>query len=70
MLSQIALANAAAEIRVAESALSRIVAELQNQNVWNGDDADRFQREWHDLVTARLAAASARIDSCVFVPFG
>ncbi|MET0990197.1 MAG: hypothetical protein ABWY54_06090 [Glaciihabitans sp.] len=67
-LSNIALSSAAAEIRAAEQILTSVVAQLQQAGTWSGADADRFQREWHDLVTSRLQSAAGRVESCSLIP--
>lgn len=63
------LANVAAELRAADSVLNSVVSQLQQQHVWSGDDAERFQREWNDLVSLRLQAAAHRVDSANLIPF-
>lgn len=67
ILSQLALANAVAEIRGAEATLTSIVTQLQGSHVWSGEDAARFQAEWYELVSSRLNSAAARLDSCTFI---
>ena len=69
ILSQLALSNAVAEIRSAESTLTSIVSQLQAANVWSGDDAARFQSEWNSLVSNRLSSAAGRLDACTFITF-
>ncbi|WP_167042833.1 hypothetical protein [Salinibacterium sp. ZJ454] len=61
------VAQAAQDIRTAEVALTRIVQELQDAGVWSGADADRFQREWNDLVRGRLLSAAAKLDAVAFI---
>jgi hypothetical protein len=66
-IARITLISTAAEIRAAESVLNALIADLQDKNVWSGADADRFQREWHDLVSARLLSAAHRVDTCSLI---
>lgn len=66
-LTRPALNSAAAQIRAAEAQLAIIVRELQDAGVWSGADADRFQRDWNDLVRARLVGAAAKLDAVSFV---
>ncbi|WP_166875740.1 hypothetical protein [Salinibacterium sp. ZJ450] len=61
------VAQAAQDIRTAEVGLTRIVQELQDAGVWSGADADRFQREWNDLVRGRLLSAAAKLDAVSFI---
>jgi uncharacterized protein YukE len=63
------LMSTAAEIRAAEGALRSAVAQLVDANVWSGADADRFQREWEDLVTARLRSAASKVEGCSLIDF-
>lgn len=67
LISRITFASAAAEIRSAEIILSGVVAQLQDANVWSGADAERFQREWHDLVSSRLHSAANKVDTVTLV---
>lgn len=68
-ISRFMLASVAAEIRSADAVLSSVVAQLQQAHVWSGEDADRFQREWHDLVSHRLQTAALRVDSANLTTF-
>lgn len=56
------LTQAAVELRSAEAALSSLTAELQQRGVWSGADAERFQREWNELVRSRLHQAASILD--------
>jgi len=67
MLPKMIMQNAAEQVRAADAALTAIVAELQDAGVWSGSDADRFQREWNDLVRAPLHAAAVKLDLVSFV---
>lgn len=57
------LAQAANEVRGAEAAMSRTIAELRDAGVWVGADAERFQREWNELVRGRLLGAANTLDA-------
>lgn len=59
---------AVADIRAAESRLAGIVADLQRTGVWTGADADRFQREWNDLVRGRLLSAASQLEGTRYTP--
>ncbi len=63
-----AVQSAAAQIRVAEAQLSAIVRELQDAGVWSGADADRFQRDWQELVRGRLLGAASKLDGVSYLP--
>lgn len=60
--------SAVADIRAAESRLTGIVAELQQAGVWSGADADRFQRDWNDLVRSRLLSAASQLEGTRYTP--
>ncbi len=62
------LSDAAGEIRQAESALNRIISELDQAGVWSGADADRFQRDWSDNVRAKLLGAANSLDAASVIP--
>ena len=68
MLPQRIIQAAIADIRSAESRLASIVAELQQAGVWSGADADRFQREWNDLVRGRLLGAASQLEATRYTP--
>lgn len=53
---------AAQEIRGAEAALVTAVAALEESGVWSGSDAQQFQRDWNDQVSAPLRSAARTID--------
>lgn len=69
VISRMSLMSTAAEIRAADAVLRGAVAQLVGANVWSGADADRFQREWDDLVTARLRSAAAKVEGCSLIDF-
>lgn len=62
MLPQQVINTAIGDIRATEARLAGIVAELRQSGVWSGADADRFQREWNDLVRARLLGAASQLE--------
>ena len=67
LISRMTFASAAAEIRSVEAVLTSVGAQLQDANVWSGADAERFQREWHDLVSSRLHSAASKVDSVTVI---
>ncbi len=66
ILSNSAMDQVAAEIRGIASAMTTTMNELQHPSTWSGDDADRFQRDWNDLVHARLVTAANKLDGVSF----
>lgn len=68
MLPKHVIETAIADIRATESRLAGIVAELRQTGVWSGADADRFQREWNDLVRGRLLSAANQLEGTRYTP--
>lgn len=66
MLSNAEMEAAAGQVRILAAALTRVIGELSLPTSWSGDDADQFQRQWDDLVNARLMAAAAKLDGISF----
>lgn len=60
------LEAAASQVRGTSASLSAIVSQLVAAGVWSGADADRFERDWHDLVTTRLYAAAHQMDAVTY----
>jgi uncharacterized protein YukE len=67
VISRLMFVSAAAEIRSVEAVLAGAIAQLQDANVWSGADAERFQREWNDLVSSRLDAAAHKVDTVALI---
>jgi uncharacterized protein YukE len=67
IITKATLSQAAADLRSAEAQLSQMTSELQERGVWTGADADRFQREWNDLVRARLHQAAGLLDATAVI---
>lgn len=65
-LSNGAMDAAAADVRALAAAMSQTLAELDLPSNWSGADADRFQREWHELVQSRLLTAANKLDGISF----
>ena len=65
-LSNGAMAQASADIRAVAAAMNAAVTELGHPATWSGEDAERFERDWHDLVTSRLHAAANKLDGISF----
>ncbi len=65
-LSNWAMAQASAEVRAISAAMATAVAELGHPASWTGADAERFEREWTDLVTNRLLTAANKLDGVTF----
>ncbi len=53
----------ARDVRGLEGEATAVVAGLVAQGVWTGDDADRFERDWLELVTRRLRSAADALDA-------
>ena len=66
MLSNAEMDAAAGQVRTLASSLNRVIQELDLPSSWSGADADQFQRQWEDLVNARLTAAAAKLDGISF----
>ena len=66
LMTQWAMSGAAGQVRSIEANMTSIVGELVSSGVWTGADADRFQRDWNDLVRARLLSAASRMDGIQF----
>lgn len=66
MLSNAEMEAAAGQVRILAANLNRVIRELDLPHSWSGDDADQFQRQWEDLVNARLMAAAAKLDGISF----
>lgn len=66
LMTKWAMSGAAAQVRSLEASMGSIVADLVSTGVWNGPDADRFERDWNDLVRARLLSAAHRMDNIQF----
>ncbi|MET0990202.1 MAG: hypothetical protein ABWY54_06115 [Glaciihabitans sp.] len=65
-MSNWAMSQAAAEIRALAQSMTTTVGELGHPATWSGDDADRFQRDWQELVHTRLANAANKLDGVDF----
>jgi uncharacterized protein YukE len=57
---------AASQVRAIAAGMDHAVREIDLPQSWTGDDADRFQRDWHDLVHQRLQAAANKLDGVSF----
>lgn len=66
ILSNSAMNSAAGDVRALAAAMSQVLAELDMPSNWSGSDADRFQREWNELVHSRLMTAANKIDGISF----
>jgi hypothetical protein len=66
LLSNSAMSGAAAEVRTLAAQLTTEVQQLASASSWTGADADRFEREWNDLVVARLHLAANKLDGVSF----
>lgn len=66
LLSNWAMNQAAAEVRGIAGAMTSAMNELGLPSNWSGDDADKFQRDWNDLVHNRLLAAANKLDGVSF----
>jgi hypothetical protein len=66
LLSNWAMDQAAAEVRGIAASMTHAINELDLASTWSGRDADRFQRDWHDLVNSRLIAAANKLDGISF----
>lgn len=65
-LSNGAMAQASADIRTLAAAMTAAVNELGHPATWSGEDAERFERDWNELVTARLHTAANKLDGVSF----
>lgn len=65
-LSNWAMNQAAGDIREIAAAMTATMSELQSASTWSGDDAEKFQRDWNDLVNARLLNAANKLDGISF----
>jgi uncharacterized protein YukE len=57
---------AAAQVRQISAIMTSAINELGSPHSWSGADAERFQRDWDDLVTSRLTAAGNKLDGISF----
>lgn len=62
LMSRWAMNGAAAQVRALDSTMNRIVTDLTSAGVWSGEDADRFETDWHDLVRTRMLNAASKMD--------
>ena len=60
------MAAASAQMRAIAQGIQAALAELDGATGWSGADAERFQREWDDLVCGRLHAAANKLDGISF----
>jgi hypothetical protein len=58
--------QAAAEVRGIAASMTHAISELDLPSNWSGRDADRFQRDWQDLVNSRLIVAANKLDGISF----
>lgn len=54
--------QASIEVRAIANQLLAAMREIETPHGWSGADADQFENQWHDLVTARLLAAANKLD--------
>lgn len=66
LLSHGALSNAANDLRSIAADMTRALGELDQPSTWSGEDAERFAREWNDLVVGRLHTAANKLDGVSF----
>jgi uncharacterized protein YukE len=66
LLSNSAMDQAAGEIRALAASMTRAVTELGHPGTWSGEDAERFERDWNDLVIGRLHTAANKLDGVSF----
>lgn len=66
LLSNWAMNHAASEIRGIAASMTNGLSGLGHPATWSGDDADKFQRDWNDLVLGRLNAAANKLDGIDF----
>jgi hypothetical protein len=66
LMSKWAMSSAAGQVRSIEASTTRLVDELTSAGVWSGNDADRFERDWNELVRARLLRAAQKMDAVQF----
>jgi len=57
---------AAAQVHEISAVMTRAITELGSPHSWSGADAERFERDWNDLVTSRLTAAANKLDGISF----
>lgn len=69
LLSRAGITIAAAHLRAIEAGTRVTVGHATSEGVWSGADADRFAREWEDLVSARLRSAARHLDTIDLNPF-
>ena len=62
LMSGWAMSGAAAQVRSLDGIMGRIVSDLTSAGVWSGEDAERFERDWHDQVRSRLLNAASKMD--------
>ena len=63
LMTRWAMSGAAAQVRTLDGNMTRIVSELTAAGVWTGEDAERFERDWHDLVRSRMLNAASKMDN-------
>ena len=68
-LSNGEMAQASADIRAYAIAMNAAVGELVDSATWTGEDAERFERDWYELVTSRLHTAANKLDGVSFEEF-
>ncbi|MET0989050.1 MAG: hypothetical protein ABWY54_00235 [Glaciihabitans sp.] len=66
LLSNGAMNQAAGDIREIAQMMTTVMNELGTPSTWSGDDSEKFQRDWNDLVHARLVTAANKLDGIDF----
>jgi hypothetical protein len=61
--------QAAAQLRSSEALLTSHIREIQDSQLWRGNDANRFFDEWDRDVRGRLLSAATKLDTIALVPF-
>jgi hypothetical protein len=69
MFSTRSMDAVAAQARAIDGLMTSAIEELSSANAWSGPDAERFRREWHEQVSARLRIAAAKLDGISFTDF-
>jgi len=66
LLSNGAMSAASGQVREIANGMTAMMNDLGTPQGWSGADADRFQRDWNDLVHNRLMAAANKLDGISF----
>jgi len=66
LMSKWAMSGAAGQVRAIEATTTRLVDEMTSAGTWSGNDADRFERDWNELVRMRLLRAAQKMDAVQF----